>query len=375
LKSYVESSSHYAWRVLEDGKNLPEKSAHPDDAYLQKKKEFRKLRGPRTKCPLIRNLTEALGRDRHETLPFFVLKVDEDEELRMKYLQSAHAQRSIEKSVCYRRRPEKVTTKIPKEENDCQSWDSDTMYSSHRYGGYEESILFGIVYESTDDNNPKCEEEKSSKKSPLTFKNYLKRNSSTISLQSKMDMLIDIIGVLRQLKNTSIVYNNLRPSTVLVKRGLSPVLSDFNNAYSATEGQQAYESYEFQDYFPYVSVSQKHLKPYQNEKSDSFSFGALMFYCIYGKDFKDVKASSIKTLTHAQRRHILHRQEPFSLEKVDYYGGLPMKLLTKLMMKCQHHKEGDGKDSSQSGLESRPYLDWLYIILRFATERTSLLGF
>jgi len=46
---------------------------------------------------------------------------------------------------------------------------------------------------------------------------------------------------------------------------------------------------------------------------------------------------------------ILHRQEPFCLEKVAYYGGIKMKLLTNLMLKCYHHKHSESEEETDSG--------------------------
>lgn len=65
------------------------------------------------------------------------------------------------------------------------------------------------------------------------------------------------------------------------------------------------------------------------------------------------------------------------MEKTSFEGGVAMKLLTNLMMKCHHHDQAaethGGSDDRE--LEQRPYLDWLCVIIRFAMEHTHLLGF
>jgi len=127
----------------------------------------------------------------------------------------------------------------------------------------------------------------------MNFKNYVWKNGNTISLQTKMTILTDVLATLRQLRNHSIVYNNLGPSTVLVKQGLISILSDFTNAFRS--GVAPLE-HGFQDRFPYVSVSHKHSRSYQYEKNDSMSFGVLMFSAVYGKELKNVKSSSMKRL-------------------------------------------------------------------------------
>lgn len=86
MKAYIQSSPHYAWKVLEGEKSLTPSNNQKEDVYLKKKNAFRKLRVSKSNCIHAKNIDEVLGKNRHEILPFFVLKAYEDEDLMQKYL-------------------------------------------------------------------------------------------------------------------------------------------------------------------------------------------------------------------------------------------------------------------------------------------------
>jgi serine/threonine protein kinase len=132
-----------------------------------------------------------------------------------------------------------------------------------------------------------------------------------MSFQTKLALLTIIIRTLRYLRDCGVVYNNLRPSTIFVKKGLIPKLSDFTNAYheSVTPMQES-----FKDHFPYVSILKSFYRTYSFEKSDSMSFGALAFEAVFGKPIKYVRSSVSARLRAEERHQIIAKGEAFAIE-------------------------------------------------------------
>lgn len=88
-----------------------------------------------------------------------------------------------------------------------------------------------------------------------TLHNYLRSNSRTLSMHNRLNILYQISINLKYLRDHSIVYNNLTPTTTFISKNLETKLSDLTNCYLTDENSPEFKS-EFKkvyrNRFPYV---------------------------------------------------------------------------------------------------------------------------
>lgn len=158
---------------------------------------------------------------------------------------------------------------------------------------YESEIILNLIGKKSEESDSDESTYGQAGAREFCLKTYFAKHRNTLSLHTKMGIMSEVTAMLIELRNNSIVYNNLRPTTLLLQQGLLPVFSDFTNA--QRKGVHP-PSFRLVDHFPYVTMGNSAHDSVLNEKQDSLSLGALLFYTVYGKNLKDVKSSSFTRL-------------------------------------------------------------------------------
>jgi len=108
----------------------------------------------------------------------------------------------------------------------------------------------------------------------IKYSRYIESNKKTISIYTKIGILIQIVLTLRYLKNSGTVYFNLHPKNIYMKKGLLVKLFNFTNSYQV---ENKFEI-DHNNIFPYIYKGENE---WNNERSDVFSLGCIIYNLIY----------------------------------------------------------------------------------------------
>lgn len=124
-----------------------------------------------------------------------------------------------------------------------------------------------------------------------TLKKFLKVNKNICSPLTKISILFQISTGLIFLRDNNIVYHNLKPEKVFLRRGMMVKMHDLTNAYlNKKENHKEWEA-KFRSLYkrklPYVNsiIHEMPVMPiltYDEERTDSYSMGMIAYETFFG---------------------------------------------------------------------------------------------